>query len=184
MPSQVGWEGTKFSRKSCPRPAPRLSPGAAGPAPAGRRMGTKLSKVSSQAPSWQAASPRKPNANHGMTSQLGSDSEPDNALLSIAHPTGRASRVPGLGGFAVLALVVVEPVTRLGSAVALRGLEDWRDSATDAAGRTINAASKAADNLQDSRARRQTRPQMRSGGRPRLRARPPTTPGGRRRGDH
>ena len=42
------------------------------------------------------------NANNEMTSQLVSDSEPDSTLLSVARPTGRASRVAVRGGFAVL----------------------------------------------------------------------------------
>ena len=94
--------------------------------------------------------------NNEMASRLASDSEPGSTLLSVARPTGRASRVAVLGDFAVLALVGLaawpggEPtVARPGSSVVLGCLEGWNDSATDAVGRTTDAASEATDSLQD-----------------------------------
>jgi len=94
------------------------------------------------------------NANHEMTSQLVTDSEPGSTLLSVSRLTGRASRVAVLGGFAVLVLVGRaawpggEPtVDRPGSPVVLGCLEGRKDSTTDAVGQTTDAASEA--NLQD-----------------------------------
>ena len=77
-------------------------------------------------------------------------------LLSVARPTGRASRATVRGGSAVLALVSFaawpgnEPtVDRPGSPVDLGRLEDGKDSATDAVGQTTDVASEATDDLQD-----------------------------------
>jgi len=85
----------------------------------------------------------------------GTDQAAD-TLLSVARPTGRASRVTVRGGSAVLALVSFaawpgdeSTVDRPGSPVDLGRLEDGKDSATDAVGQTTDVASEATDDLQD-----------------------------------
>ena len=80
-------------RKLCPLPAPRLSPGAAGPAPAGRRRETKLSKdITSLSPSRHAATPSRVRARpRDAGRQLRDDLADGHRQRAGRHPPQRRS---------------------------------------------------------------------------------------------